>query len=85
MSVDSLASHREFAASQRLNFPLISDPAPHPIATAYGTLMTRGDTSFTSRSTFVIGADGTIAAVFPEVKIDGHVAEVLAAIGALKR
>lgn len=42
--------------------------------------MTRGDTSFARRSTFVIDAEGKVAAVFPDVKIDGHVEEVLAAV-----
>ncbi len=36
----------------------------------------------TIRSTFVIGPDGKIAKVFPSVKVDGHVDQVLAALGA---
>ena len=32
------------------------------------------------RSTVMIGADGKVAAVFPKVKVDGHVAKVLAAL-----
>jgi peroxiredoxin Q/BCP len=32
------------------------------------------------RTTVVIGKDGTIKKVFPNVKVDGHVEEVLAAI-----
>lgn len=80
MSVDSIESHKTFAAKESLNFPLISDGAPHPIAAAYGTLRKRGAVSFTSRSTFLIDAEGKVAAVFPTVKIDGHVDEVLAAV-----
>ena len=32
------------------------------------------------RSTFVIGADGRINKIFRNVKVDGHVEEVLAAL-----
>jgi len=32
------------------------------------------------RSTFVIGPDGKVKAVFRKVKVDGHVDEVLAAV-----
>ena len=36
-----------------------------------------------TRSTFLIGADGRIARIWPKVKVDGHAAEVLAAAKAL--
>jgi peroxiredoxin Q/BCP len=32
------------------------------------------------RTTFVIGKDGAIKAVFPKVKVDGHAAKVLTAV-----
>jgi peroxiredoxin Q/BCP len=32
------------------------------------------------RSTFVVGADGRIASVWPKVTIDGHVDEVLRSV-----
>ena len=35
------------------------------------------------RTTFLIGADGRIARIWPKVKVDGHAAEVLAAAKAL--
>jgi peroxiredoxin Q/BCP len=35
----------------------------------------------TIRSTFVIGPEGKLAKVFPSVKVDGHVEQVLAALG----
>jgi peroxiredoxin Q/BCP len=35
------------------------------------------------RTTFVIGKDGKIAKIFPKVKVEGHSAEVLAALAAL--
>jgi peroxiredoxin Q/BCP len=33
------------------------------------------------RTTFVIDEQGKIARIFPKVKVDGHAAEVLAALG----
>ena len=38
---------------------------------------------FAPRTTFVIGRDGRVARVFPGVRVDGHAAEVLAAVRAL--
>jgi len=35
------------------------------------------------RATFLIDGEGKIAAVWPKVKIDGHAAEVLAAVNAV--
>jgi peroxiredoxin Q/BCP len=33
------------------------------------------------RTTFIIDEQGRIARIFPKVKVDGHAAEVLAALG----
>ena len=35
------------------------------------------------RATFLVGADGTIARVWPKVKVKGHAEEVLGAVTAL--
>jgi thioredoxin-dependent peroxiredoxin len=76
ISVDSLDSHRAFAANRKLTFPLLSDP-DGAIATRFGVSLSNG---FAERVTFVVAADGTIARVFPKVRVDGHVAEVMAAL-----
>ena len=36
-----------------------------------------------ARATFLIGADGRVARIWPKVKVEGHAAEVLAAAKAL--
>jgi peroxiredoxin Q/BCP len=36
----------------------------------------------TERTTFVIGADGTVEAVLPQVKPDGHVEQLLEVLAA---
>lgn len=76
MSADSLDSHREFATAQGLNFPLISD-SDLSISKKFGVKDRNG---YLPRVTFVIGADGKIAHVFPKVNPRGHADEVLAVL-----
>ena len=71
-----------FKVKQKLNFPLLSDPT-HKMLQAYGVWRMKKfmGRSFEGivRSTFLIGADGKLQAVWDAVKVKGHVAEVLAA------
>jgi peroxiredoxin Q/BCP len=76
VSLDTIESHRRFAQSHELNFPLIAD-AGGVIAGKYGVSTRSG---FAERVTFIIGADGKIARVFPEVRVSGHSDEVLVAL-----
>lgn len=83
VSPDPLRSHEKFAAKFNLPFPLLSDEN-HEIASAYGVW---GEKVFMGRKyqgvhrvTFLIGADGRIRAIWPQVKPDEHAAEVLAAL-----
>jgi peroxiredoxin Q/BCP len=55
-SVDSPRANTRFAASLRIDFPILSDPTKE-VARAYGVL---GPSGFASRWTFIIGADGRI-------------------------
>jgi thioredoxin-dependent peroxiredoxin len=80
VSMDTLESHKAFAENHKLNFPLISD-ADGAIAAKYGVDTSRG---YTARVTFVIGADGKIAKVYPAVQVQGHADEVLAALQSMK-
>jgi peroxiredoxin Q/BCP len=72
-----LASFRE---KQKLNFTLVGDPS-HKMIEAYGVWRPK---KFMGRifkgivrSTFLIGTDGKIEEVWDEVKVKGHVSEVL--------
>jgi peroxiredoxin Q/BCP len=83
VSADSLASHDKFRAKYALPFELLSD-GDKRVARAYGAY---GEKSLygkkvvgTIRSTFLIGRDGKLEAVWSPVKVDGHVAQVLAAL-----
>ncbi len=84
VSTDSVESHRRFKEKYNLPFPLLSDP-DRKIVTAYGVWNQKslaGRLGFgVERTTFVIDEEGTITHVFRKVRVDGHVEEVLAALG----
>lgn len=80
VSKDSVASHRKFIDSKELKIKLLSDP-DHVLleaSGAWGTKIMYGkETTGTIRSTFIVGKDGNIEAVWKKVKVDGHVDKVL--------
>ncbi len=79
ISGDSLKSHEKFATKFELPFPLLSDE-DHAIAEKYGVWVAKKNYGKTymgiQRATFLINKDGKIAAVWPKVKVKGHVDEV---------
>lgn len=83
ISADSSASHAKFADKYELKFPLLSDPE-NRVTRAYGVYKKKSlygrEFMGIERSTFIIDRGGTIRKVFPKVKVDGHSAEVLAAL-----
>jgi peroxiredoxin Q/BCP len=84
VSKDSIKSHCSFRDKHGLKIPLLSDPdlAVHKAYGAWGEKMMYGKkVEGTIRSTFIIGPDGKVQKAFTSVKVDGHVDEVLAAIG----
>jgi peroxiredoxin Q/BCP len=84
VSKDSIKSHCGFKEKYALDFALLSDPdlVAHRAYGAYGEKTMYGKKVMgTLRSTFLIDGKGRIARVWPNVKVDGHVEQVLAAIG----
>jgi peroxiredoxin Q/BCP len=83
VSTDGPASHRKFIEKEGLPFPLLSDESGE-LVRAYGVWVEKkmyGRTSMgTERSTFVIGADGKLEAVFRKVSPKTHLEQVLGAI-----
>ncbi|MCU0452309.1 MAG: thioredoxin-dependent thiol peroxidase [Bacteroidetes bacterium] len=83
VSADSVGSHAKFAAKHGLTFPLLSDPDKKAIK-AYGVWKKKSmyGRSYLGieRTTFVIDPKGTIHAIFPKVKLTGHIEEVLAVL-----
>lgn len=84
VSPDSVASHQKFRGQYELPFYLLSDP-DHEVAEMYGAWGEKrmyGKSYFgIIRSTYVIDEEGKIIKVFPKVKVEGHVDEVLEALG----
>ena len=83
ISPDSEKSHLKFAAKHELPFALLADP-DHVAAEAYGVWKEKSmyGRSYMGieRSTFLIDEQGSLAAIWPKVKINGHADAVLAAI-----
>lgn len=86
VSTDSVASHEKFAKKFELPFTLLSDE-DHAVAEKYGVWVEKSNYGKKymglQRATFLIGKDGKIAAVWPKVKVAGHVAQVAEAIAKL--
>ena len=80
VSTDSAEAHRGFAQHHRLPFGLIADTDGR-LAGAFGVPVNSG---YTARTTVVIGRNGRVARVFPNVRVDGHSDEVLAAVRAAR-
>ena len=83
VSPDSVKKHDKFVEKFQLPFTLLADE-DKKIANAYGVW---GEKSFMGRKylgvfrvTFLIGGDGKIKKIWPQVKPDEHAAEVLAAL-----
>lgn len=83
MSGDSVEDLQKFRDKYKLNFPLLSDPG-HTTLEAYGVWQEKnmyGRKSMgIARTTYLIGTDGQVKHVFPRVKVDGHIHEVLNAL-----
>ena len=83
VSPDTIASHKKFIENHSLPFPLLADP-DHAIAEAYGVWKEKSmygkKYMGIERTTFLVGADGKIAKIFPKVKPEGHAEQVLAAL-----
>lgn len=88
VSPDSVESHRRFMAKHGLKVRLLSDPEKKVIK-AYGVwgLKRMGGRRYYGvvRSTFLIDPQGRIAHAWRNVKVKGHVEEVLARLRELMR
>jgi thioredoxin-dependent peroxiredoxin len=85
ISPDQPAKLARFRDKEGLTFPLLSDP-DHAVLEAYGAYGEKklyGKTTVgVIRSTFVIGADGTIEKAMYGVKATGHVTRLRTEVGA---
>jgi peroxiredoxin Q/BCP len=84
ISPDQPAKLAKFRAAEGLTFPLLSDPDRSTLTAfgAYGEKMMYGKTVVgVIRSTFVVGADGTLEQAQYNVKAKGHVAKLRRDLG----
>ena len=83
VSKDSAKKHQNFIAKHDLTTPLATDADEGGLSDALGIWTEKqmyGKTYMGMvRSTYLVAADGTIAQVWPKVKVKGHAEEVLAA------
>jgi len=86
VSKDSVASHQKFKEKYELTFPLGADE-DGKVVEAYGVWVEKSmyGRSYMGieRATFLIDGDGVIQKTWRQVKVPGHVEEVLAATTAL--
>jgi peroxiredoxin Q/BCP len=80
VSTDGLESHQRFAGKQKLPFPLLADEDA-AVSKLYGVYKQRnlyGKKFFgIERTTFVIDKTGRIAQIYPKVKVDGHIQDLI--------
>jgi len=86
VSKDKLKPIEKFAEKYGLKFPLASDDSG--VAEAYGTWVEKSmygkKYMGMERTTFLVDGEGRIARVWPKVKVEGHAAEVMQAVGAMR-
>jgi peroxiredoxin Q/BCP len=86
VSRDSLASHAKFQAKYELPFELVSD-SDEKLCQQFDVIKDKNmygkKVRGIERSTFLVDSDGVLRKEWRKVKVDGHVAEVLAAAAGL--
>ena len=87
VSTDDAKAHTKFATKHNLPFPLLTD-AEGVMATqyeSYGLKKFMGKEYMgISRTTFIIGVDGTIEKIYKKVKPEPHAEQVLADLAELE-
>jgi thioredoxin-dependent peroxiredoxin len=80
VSLDTVASHKAWCAKDTFSFKMLADP-DHKVVDEYGVpVMSRGDAHYAKRQTFLISPDGKVVKFWPDVQVNHHSEEVLAAI-----
>jgi peroxiredoxin Q/BCP len=77
VSLDDVKSHKVFAETEQLTFPILSD-SERKAAEAYKVLGGFGPVRYTRRETFVIDPEGTIVQHYGSVDAETHARQLLA-------
>jgi len=84
VSTDSLESHQHFREKRKLPFPLLSD-AEAEVSKQYGVYKQKNlygkKYMGIERTTFVIDRTGRVAQIYPKVKVEGHIQDLLEFVG----
>jgi peroxiredoxin Q/BCP len=84
VSLDTVESHKTWCSKDSLTFKLLADP-DHKAIDAYGVpIQGFGPVKFAKRTTFLISPAGKVVKEWTVSDIQGHSAEVLAAIQSMK-
>jgi peroxiredoxin Q/BCP len=81
VSLDSVADQKKFHETEKLSFPLLSDP-DGSAAAKYGVLMK--DRPFAERVSFVIDPQGILRAIDREVDVASHGEDVVRLVETLQ-
>jgi thioredoxin-dependent peroxiredoxin len=87
ISPDDVESHKQFAEQNDLPFTLLADADAETIKRygAWGERVRDGNVTIgVLRTTFLIDKDGIVRKVYEQVTPDGHAAQVLADIDAMR-
>lgn len=80
VSTDPIESHEKFKEKHKLPFPLLADE-DSAVSKAFGVWKQKNlygkKYMGIERTTFIIDRTGRIAQIYPKVKVDGHVQELL--------
>jgi peroxiredoxin Q/BCP len=84
ISNDNMESHQHFREKHTLPFPLLSDEDA-AVSKMFGVYKQKNlygkKYMGIERTTFVIDRTGRIAQIYPKVKVDGHIKDVLEFVG----
>jgi thioredoxin-dependent peroxiredoxin len=84
ISNDPVESHQKFREKFKLPFELLADEDAS-VSKAYGVYKQKNlygkKYMGIERTTFIVDRTGRIAQIYPKVKVEGHVADVLAFLG----
>lgn len=80
VSTDPMETHLRFKEKQKLPFPLLSDEGGE-VSKMYGVYKQKNlygkKHQGIERTTFVIDRTGRVAQIWPKVKVDGHIEDVM--------
>jgi peroxiredoxin Q/BCP len=84
VSTDTLESHQQFKEKRKLPFPLLSD-TDATVSKQYGVYKQKNlygkKYLGIERTTFVIDRTGRVAQIYPKVKVEGHIQDLLEFVG----